>query len=187
MPRELSFDLLRVSVDPVSPVAFAELGLRSGILPGNCVLDEQGWGEIDGELVPLETYDRAARKLLREQAAANPDSALAKELRSLEARRGRARFVMTFTNPSIAQVRVRRTGINRYRIRRSRRVRRTHGAGTRRARRGADPPGPEPDPSKVSASRALAPERGSLAALCRVSSRGLLPSIERSSRRGARR
>src|SRR5436190_23814234 len=49
------------AVDPLSPWAFAELGLRNGVLPGGAVLDDAGWGEIGGRRVALGTYVRATR------------------------------------------------------------------------------------------------------------------------------
>src|SRR5579859_1262713 len=80
------------AIDPLSPWAFAELGLRSGVLPGGGVFDERGWGTVDGQTVSLERYNGETRKLLREQAAAFPDGNLAKELARIEAERKRARL-----------------------------------------------------------------------------------------------
>ncbi len=133
-------------IDPLSPLAFAEFGLRNGILPGRGVLDQQGWAEVDGRAVSLGAYSRAARRLLREQAAANPNGALARELRALEAHRRRARWTMALTSPPVARLPMRSGGTDCHRMRRSRRVRRARGAGQARARRGADPPEPEPEP-----------------------------------------
>jgi hypothetical protein len=129
-------------IDPLSPWAFPELGLRSGVLPGSGVLDDEGWGEIGGRRVTLGTYARAARKLLRDRAAANPNSTLASELHALEADRRRARLVMALSLSPVAHRPVRRTTGQEHRVRRSRRARRARACGRTRARRGADPPDP---------------------------------------------
>src|SRR6266542_2969328 len=132
------------SIDPLSPWAFAELGLRSGILPGGGVLDERGWGAIDGETVSLETYSREARKLLREHAAARPNGTLARELARLEAERRRARLVVARTSrPTRGRAVPKRRAVHRARNGRSRRVRRANvGGGKRIGGGGADPPEP---------------------------------------------
>jgi hypothetical protein len=130
------------AIDPLSPWAFTELGLRNGVLPGGAILDDDGWGDIGGRTVALSTYTRATRKLLRERAAANPDSTLAAQLRALEAERRRARLVVALTSPAVASERVPRASGEWHRVRRPRRTRRRRASGRIRARGGADPPGP---------------------------------------------
>ncbi len=147
-------------IDPLSPWAFAELGLRNGVLPGGGVLDDRGWGEIGGHSVGPATYGRAARKLLQERAAANPNGAFAKELRALEAQRRRARWLMALTSAPIAPTRGRPVRAVWHRIRRSRRVRRAHPAGGARARRGADPPEQDPEPPRFQEARTVPHARG---------------------------
>src|SRR6266852_6655038 len=50
------------AIDPLSPWAFAELGLRSGVLPGGGAFDDRGWGQVDGQTVSLKRYSRETRR-----------------------------------------------------------------------------------------------------------------------------
>jgi len=129
-------------IDPMSPWAYAELGLRNGVLPGGAVLGEGGWGEIDGQPVSGASFRRKAKQLIREHAARFPSGTLAKQLAALEAERWRARMVTAFT-AGAARSRVVRSKPTRFRGRRSRR-RVPLAAARLRSRRGSDPPDPEP-------------------------------------------
>jgi hypothetical protein len=142
LPIPAGFEARLAPIDPMSAWAYAELGLRNGVLPGGAVFGEGGWGEIDGRPVSGPSFRSKTKHLVREHAARYPNGTLAKQLAALEAERRRARMVMALTARP-ARSRVVRSKAARMRGRRS--PRRVHlGAAHTRPRRGADPPDPEP-------------------------------------------
>jgi hypothetical protein len=139
-------------VDPADPSAYAWLGLRHHVLPGQAVLCneklEHVW--LNNKPATLKAYRRAAERLVRHIAAMFPRTTLAHDLAMLDSSRKRVRWVRTVIKakgrPGAVPRRFSRA--NRH-GRAVRRARRSAVRGTATARTG-DPPEPPHESPRAS-------------------------------------